>query len=255
MIHPSDLKSRLREEPVFGCFVTFASPAVTEYIAHLGFDFTLLDGEHAAMDSVMIEDMIRASQCAGVPSIVRIPFNRAEHIRKALDSGANGVQVPLVSTAADARAALGPANFPPEGERGVAFLTRAARYGMEPDRASYFERANEAKLVSLHIETPEAVANLDEILEVGGADVYFVGPGDLAVSMGYGREPNHPEVLATMERCVRRIRERGRIAGTLATDVTRSRQVIEWGATYIVTAIQPFVAQGVTQYLRALRKR
>lgn len=121
---------------------------------------------------------------------------------------------------------------------------------MEPDRASYFERANEAKLVSLRIETPEAVANLDEILDVGGADVCVVGPGDPAVSMGHGREPNHPEALATMERWVRRIRERGKIAGTLATDVARSRQVIEWGATYIVTAIQPFVVQGVTSTCR-----
>ena len=255
MIQSSDLKSRLREGPVFGCFVTFASPAVTEFIAHLGFDFTLLDAEHAAMDSVVIEDMIRASQCAGVPAIVRVPFSRAEHVRKALDSGANGVQVPLISDAGEARAALAPANFPPAGERGVAFLTRAARYGMEPDRATYFARANEAKLVSLHIETVEAVRNLDEILEVGGADVYFVGPGDLAVSMGYAHEPNHPEVIATMERCVRRIRERGKIAGTLATDLARSRQVIGWGATYIVTAIQPFVVQGVTQYLKALRQQ
>ncbi|MDQ5850696.1 MAG: aldolase/citrate lyase family protein, partial [Chloroflexota bacterium] len=242
------------EGPVIGCFVTFPSPGLTELTAHLGFEFTLLDSEHTAMDSVMIEDMIRASQCAGVPAIVRIPFNRPEYIRRALDSGANGVQVPMVSTAADARAALAPANFPPHGERGAAFLTRAARYGLEPDRATYFDRANEAKLVSLHIETPEAVRNLDEILEIGGADIYFVGPGDLAVSMGYGREPNHPEVTATIERCIRRIRETGKIAGTLVTDVARSKQVIEWGATYIVTAISPFIIQGATQYLQAVRQ-
>jgi 4-hydroxy-2-oxoheptanedioate aldolase len=254
VIQSSNLKKRLNEGPVFGCFVTFASPGVTEFTAHLGFDFTLLDAEHAAMDGVAIEDMIRASQCAGVPAIVRTPFNRAEYTRKALDSGANGVQIPLISTAADARAALAPSNFPPAGERGVAFLTRAARYGMEPDRATYFERANEAKLVSLHIETVEAVHNLDEILEVEGADVYFVGPGDLAVSMGHGREPNHPEVIATMERCVRQIRNRGKIAGTLATDVARSRQVIEWGVTYLVTAISPFIIQGATQYLKTMRQ-
>jgi 4-hydroxy-2-oxoheptanedioate aldolase len=253
MIQSSNLKTLLRERPTFGCFVTFASPAMTEFIAHLGFDFTLLDAEHGTMDSVGIEDMIRASQCAGVPSIVRVPYSRPEYLRKALDSGANGVQVPLISNADEARAALAPANFPPAGERGVAFLTRAARYGLEPDRATYFTRANEAKLVSLHIETVEAVRNLDEILEVDSADVYFIGPGDLAVSMGYAEQPNHPEVLATMERCIRRIRQRGKIAGTLATDVARSKQVIEWGATYIVTAITPFVVQGIGQYLAALR--
>ena len=251
----SDVKSRLRDGPVFGCFVTFGSPGFTEFTAHLGFEFTLLDAEHAAMDSLVIEDMIRASQCAGVPAIVRVPFNRPEYIRRSLDSGANGVQVPLISTVDDARAALASANFAPGGERGVAFLTRAARFGMEPNRATYFDRANEAKIVSLHIETVEAVQNLDQILELGGADVYFVGPGDLAVSMGYAREPNHPEVVSTIERCIRTIRSRGHVAGTLTTDVPRTKQVIEWGATYIVTALTPFIVHGVTRFLQDLGAR
>lgn len=97
MIDPGFL-SRLRERPQVGCFVTFASPGFTEFVAQLGFDFTLLDSEHAAMDSTHIEDMIRASQCAGVPTIVRVPYNRPEYICRALDSGANGVQVPLINT-------------------------------------------------------------------------------------------------------------------------------------------------------------
>jgi 2-keto-3-deoxy-L-rhamnonate aldolase RhmA len=247
-------KQRLRERPQIGCFVTFASPGLAECIAHLGFDFTLLDAEHAAIDSATIEDMVRASQCAGVPAVVRVPYNRPEYIRRSLDSGANGVQVPLVNSATDAVAALAPSNFAPSGERGVAFLTRAARYGMEAERATYFERANAAKLVSLHIETVEAVQNLDEILEVGGADVYFVGPGDLAVSMGYCQDPGHKEVWQTIERCIRTIRKRGHIAGTLCTDVARTQQAIEWGAHYIVTAISPFLVQGVGNYLRAVRQ-
>ncbi|MGH8031807.1 MAG: HpcH/HpaI aldolase family protein [Luteimonas sp.] len=247
-------KQRLRERPQFGCFVTFASPGLTECIAQLGFDFTLLDAEHAAMDAGPIEDMIRASQCARVPAIVRVPYNRPEYIRRSLDSGADGVQVPLVNTADDARAAVAPAHFAPAGERGVAFLTRAARYGMEPDRATYFERANEAKLVSLHIETVEAVENLDSILDVGGADVYFVGPGDLAVSMGYAKDPGHPVVLQTIDRCIRAITARGLIAGTLCTDAERTQQVIALGANYIVTAISPFLIQGVGAYLRAVRQ-
>jgi 4-hydroxy-2-oxoheptanedioate aldolase len=170
-----------------------------------------------------------------------------------LDSGANGVQVPLISTVEDVRAALAPSNFAPGGERGVAFLTRAARFGMELDRATYFDRANEAKIVALHIETVEAVQNLDQILEFGGADVYFVGPGDLAVSMGYAQEPNHPEVVGTIERCIRTIRSRGHIAGTLTTDAARTKQAIDWGATYIVTALTPFIVQGVTSFLREIK--
>lgn len=253
MIIDATFKRALHERPLVGCFVTFASPGLAEFTAQLGFDFTLLDAEHAAMDSVAIEDMVRASQCAGVPAMVRVPYNRPEHIRRALDSGAHGVQVPLVDTPEMARAAVRPANFAPAGERGVAFLTRAAQYGMERERSTYFERANAAKVVSLHIETVEAVNNLDAILDEGGADVYFVGPGDLAVSMGYAHDPGNAEVWSTIERCIRRIRERGFVAGTLATDATRTRQVIGWGAHYVVTAISPFLIQGVGAYLRDVR--
>jgi hypothetical protein len=120
------------------------------------------------MDTVSIEDIVRAAQAAGAPAMVRVPYNRPEYIRRALDSGADGVQVPLVNSPADAASAVKPANFPPVGERGVAFLTRAAQYGMEKERSTYFERANAAKVVSLHIETVEAVRNLDAILDAGG---------------------------------------------------------------------------------------
>jgi 2-keto-3-deoxy-L-rhamnonate aldolase RhmA len=252
MIDPAFL-TRLREQPQVGCFVSFASPGFTEFIAQLGFDFTLLDSEHAAMDSTDIEDMIRASQCAGVPSIVRVPYNRPEYIRRALDSGANGVQVPLINNAEEARAAVRPALFPGAGERGVAYLTRAARYGMEPDRATYFDRCNATKVVSLHIETVEAVKNLDAILDVGCAEVYFVGPGDLAVSMGYAHDPNNAEVIRTIEHCIRTISKRGFVAGTLCTDLARTELAMEWGAHYLVTAIAPFLMQSVGTYLRAVR--
>ena len=254
MIIDSTFKQRLREKPQIGCFVTFASPGFTEFTGKLGFDFTLLDAEHGAMDTVALEDMIRASQCVGVPAMVRVPYNRPEYIRRALDSGAHGIQVPLVNSAPEATAAVLPANFPPEGERGVAFMTRAADYGTEKDRATYFKRANEARVVSLHIETVEAVRNLDEILEAGGADVYFIGPGDLAVSMGYAHDPNNAEVVTTIEHCIRTIRDRGFIAGTLCTDVTRTKQAIDWGAHYIVTAISPFIIQGVSSYLRQVQQ-
>lgn len=253
-MNDSAFKQRLRQGPQFGCFVTFASPGLTEFTAHLGFDFTLLDSEHAAMDSGALEDMLRASQCAGKPSLVRVPYNRPEYIRRALDSGADGVQVPLVNTANDARVAISSATFPLTGERGVAFLTRAARYGMEPDRATYFDRANENRVVSLHIETVEAVRNLDAILDVGGADVYFIGPGDLAVSMGYARDPNTAEVVACIERCIRHISERGFIAGTFCGDAQRTRQAVDWGANYIVASLTPFLMQGVGSYLRSVRQ-
>ncbi|UTJ49165.1 aldolase/citrate lyase family protein [Atlantibacter subterranea] len=254
MIEPH-WKQRLYHEPLHGCFVTFSSPALCEFTARMGFDFILIDNEHGAMNQETLEDMVRASQCVEVPAIVRVPINRHEYIRRALDFGANGVQVPLVNTARQAREAVSASHFPPRGERGVAFLTRAANYGMCPDKARYIEDADASKLVSVHIETPEAVANLDAILDVEGIDVLFIGPGDLAVSMGYANSPNHPDVMETMENCIRRISQAGKIAGTYVGDADRAAMAIDWGATYLVTAITPYMVQAGTQYLINARKR
>lgn len=254
MIIDDNFKRTLQERPMLGCFVTFASAGLAEFTAHMGFEFTLIDSEHGAMDSTSIEDMVRASQCAGVPAMVRVPYNRPDHIRRALDSGAHGVQVPLINNAEQAQAAVMPSLFPPVGDRGVAFLTRAAQYGTEPDRNTYFARANAARVLSLHIETAEAVRDLDRILDLGGADVYFIGPGDLAVSMGYAHDLQHPDVLRTIERCIRTIRYRGFVAGTLCADAAGTLRAHGWGAHYLVTAISPILIRGVKDYLANVRQ-
>lgn len=184
---------------------------------------------------------------------MHVPYNRLEYIRKALDSGANGVQVPLVSNRKDVLDVVSPANFPPVGERGVAYLTRAACYGQCPDKAAYLTKANETKFVCVHIETMEAVRNIDDLVSADGVDAYFIGPSDLSASMGYAHDPNHPDVWKVVEQCIRTIRGKGKIAGTFAGDVTRSKQVIEWGATYILTAATSFMIQGAAKYLKELR--
>jgi 2-dehydro-3-deoxy-L-rhamnonate aldolase len=246
-------KDRLQTEPLLGCFVTFASPAICEFTAEIGFDFTLIDNEHGLMNDETLENMVRASQAADCPSIVRIPFNQPDYIRRALDFGANGIQVPLVNDVADAHKVVKASHFPPFGERGVAFQTRPARYGMVRDKAAYLRDADRAKLVAVHVETVEAVDRLDALLEVEGIDVYFVGPGDLAVSMGYPHDLNHPDVLGVVDKTIGRIRDRGRIAGTYVGDATRGRQVIEAGAHFVVTILTPHMVRGGQEFLGALR--
>lgn len=117
----SDMKKRIDERPMFGCFVTFPSPSLTEFIAQMGFDFTCIDNEHGIMDNMVMENMIRGSQCAGVPSIIRTPVNRSEYIQKALDSGANGIQIPMVNTLDEVKEAVNAAHYPPIGKRGFDF--------------------------------------------------------------------------------------------------------------------------------------
>jgi 4-hydroxy-2-oxoheptanedioate aldolase len=248
----SPWKERLYHEPLFGCFITFDSPGITEFTAALGFDFTLIDNEHGSMSQSTIENMIRASQGVGVPAVVRVANNGYEHTQKALDMGSNGIQVPMINTVEDAKKVVSLANFPPLGNRGTAYLTRAARYGLCGDKQEYLAKANATKLVSVHVETVESVKNLDELLEVDGIDTYFVGPGDLSSSMGYA--PGHPEVLKVVESCIRKIKAKGKIAGTYTGDVESSKRVIDWGATYIVTAITTYMAAGAQQFLKELKK-
>ncbi len=244
-------KKQLHEKPQIGCFVTFASPAICEWMARLGFDFTLIDNEHGNIDQSVVEDMVRASQAAGVPSIVRVTTNKYDHVQKALDMGANGVQIPMINSMADAREVVRLANFPPVGERGTAYLTRAANYGLYPDKTGYLKLANETKFTGIHIETTEAVNNLDELLSVDEIDMYFIGPGDLSSSMGLA--PGHEEVWKVTEDCIRKIRQAGKIAGTFTGDVASTQKVIDWGAHYVVTAINGYVNAGVKQFLEGVR--
>ena len=249
----SQWKAKLKTTPQFGCFITFASPAITEFTAQIGFDFTLIDNEHGCMNQETVEDMVRASQCANVPAIVRIPYNRAELGRRALDFGANGIQIPLIDTKLNAEEVASYSHFEPNGKRGVAFLTRAANYGMTINKKSYLEQANENNLVVIHIETVEALNNLDEILAVDGIDVLFVGPGDLAISMGYADNPNDKKVIQTINSTLQKISDAGKIAGTYVNDSERAKQVIECGAKYIVTSLNHFMINGAKDFLAKSR--
>lgn len=248
-----DWKSTMKEKPLFGCFVTYPLPDLAEFTAALGFDFILIDNEHGIMTHNTLCDMVRASQGLGVPAVVRCTANEYEHVQKALDMGANGVQVPLVNTVEDAKKIIKLANFAPIGQRGTAYLPRAASYGLiEGDKCEYRRLANKVKLISAHIETVEAVQNLDDILKVDGIDVYFIGPGDLSSSMDL--PVNDPKVKEVTKSCIQKITAAGKIAGTYVGTPEATKEAIDWGARYLVTAITGYMATGAKTYLKAVRE-
>lgn len=247
-----DWKSVLYERPLFGCFVTFPLADMAEYTAALGFDFLLIDNEHGVMSQTILNEMVRASQCEGVPAVVRVATNEYDHIQKALDFGANGVQAGLINTAADAKKLVDLTHYAPMGKRGTAYLPRASSYGMVGDKVAYRQEANRVKLVSAQIETVEAIENLDEILAVDGIDVYFVGPGDLSSSMN--KATNDPEVMALIESTIRRIAAARKIAGYYVGNAQDTKQAIEWGARYLVTAITPYMTAGARKYLADVKE-
>lgn len=247
----SPWKDVMKEKPLIGCFVTFALPDIAEYTAALGFDFLLIDNEHGVMEQPVLADMVRASQCAGVPAVIRCTEKSYDHIQKALDFGANGIQLPLVNNAENAKRVVDMANFPPDGKRGVAFLPRAASYGLVDDKKAYLKQANATKLLCCQVETKEALDNLDEILAVEGIDVYFIGPGDLSTSLGMNT--TDPEFLAIVEKTIKKIVAAGRNAGYYVGNVAAAKQAMDWGAKYLVTAITQYMAAGAKKFLLDVR--
>lgn len=227
------LKEKLsRGELTLGLFVPFYAPSLVEIIGYAGLDFIVIDNEHGAFTDGQIEELIRAAELTGLAAIVRVSYDNSG-IQKALDRGAKGVQVPMVNTKADAQAVIRKAKFPPYGTRGTAYSVRAARFGNDSGR-EYLEAANRNTLVIVHIETPHAVENFDEIISVPGIDIAFIGPTDLSVTMGYQLEgPNHPAVKAVITELLRKGREKGVTMGIMAGSIDDIGQCAGEGAKFV----------------------
>ena len=214
-----------------GLWFTLASNYAVETVASAGFDWILLDMEHAPNELESLLSQLQA--CAGYPSthpVVRVPWNDAVTIKRVLDVGAQSILVPMVSSAEEARAAVAATRYPPAGVRGVAGTTRATRFGRIP---GYATRAHEELCVLVQVETAQALAELDAILAVDGVDGVFIGPADLHASLGYPGELHHPAVWPKIEDAMRRIRAAGRAPGFLTPSEPDARRVLELGAQFV----------------------
>jgi 2-keto-3-deoxy-L-rhamnonate aldolase RhmA len=208
-------KHRLQQgHHTVGIWISFPSPSVVEVIAGMGPDWLMIDTEHGAADWERVEDLIRAMQGTSVTPLVRVDGNDPVLIKKALDRGALGVLVPLVSTAEAARAAVAASRYPPDGIRGVAG-TRASRYGA--DLPQYFASWNREVLVACQIETMEALNNVDSIAAVPGLDVLFIVPNDLSAALNCFRQFDHPDFIRAVDRILAAARRHHLATGYMAT--------------------------------------
>jgi 4-hydroxy-2-oxoheptanedioate aldolase len=239
-------------EPVFGCFFRYAEPSLAEYVAMLGWDFIVFDAEHGTLQPREVEDLCRAVEPHGVTPLVRVTANRSHLILRFLDTGAHGVMVPVVSTSAGAEEAVRAVKYPPRGERGLAG-TRASRWGLEEGLAAYVERANRETLVVLHIETAEAVEAIDELVAIDGVDVLYLGPIDLSQSLGHTGEPNHPAVVAAMERVAEAVVASDKALGIWATTTAATQEWLARGARYFATGLEPLLRGSMTAHLEHAR--
>lgn len=213
-----------------GLWCSIPDSGNVEMLAGCGYDWLLLDTEHAAMGPVDTLPLMQAAAPYDVTTIVRPGWNNPVEIKKLLDCGAQSLLIPYVQNAVEATEAVAAVRYPPAGIRGVAGMTRGSRYGAIKD---YARHAHEEICLLLQVETTEALSNLEAIAAVDGVDGIFIGPADLAASMGHAGEPSHPEVKAAVIEAVHRIRKAGLPAGILTLDQAFLRDVAEAGALFI----------------------
>jgi 4-hydroxy-2-oxoheptanedioate aldolase len=179
------VRDRLRRgEPSIGTWLSLPSPEAAEFISTTGFDWLVVDTEHNAIDIRTLGQMFTAMAPSGIAPMVRIPWNTPENIKRVLDAGAWGIVVPMVNSRAEAEQAVEAMKYPPMGVRSVGGSRHALSF--DTPASEYFAHANEQVLVVLQIEHIDGVNNVDEILSVPGVDACFIGPNDLAASMGLG---------------------------------------------------------------------
>lgn len=215
-----------------GTFSKITDPAIVEALALAGFEFTIIDNEHTAMNKESMVNLIRAAEIHNLPATVRVRESSTADILQALDAGALGVQVPQVESKAEAQKVVDAVKYAPLGKRGYAASQRSARYGtMNP--TEYAHLANENTMVSVYCETAASIDNLDEILTVDQVDIIFIGPFDLSQALGVTGQPAHPRVIDAIQTITRKTRAAGKAAGIIAANPTQTRQWLDMGIQYI----------------------
>jgi 2-keto-3-deoxy-L-rhamnonate aldolase RhmA len=231
----TSLKSRLlaSREPRFGTWISSSSLVCLDALKDMGFDWFVIDTEHAAVNPETLAAMVSVLGGDGPTPLVRVGKLDQYLVKQALDSGSQGVLVPLVNTEDQAKAAVAFAKYPPDGARGAA-ATASSRYGME--LSSYLRTANSETLVGVQIESREALDHLEGIASVGGVDLLFVGPQDLTLSMGLLDDRKNPRVRDAMQQVVEACERHGKVPGTLVIDPEERKRAVELGFRFISLA-------------------
>ncbi|MBL8344421.1 MAG: 2-dehydro-3-deoxyglucarate aldolase [Rubrivivax sp.] len=245
------LRGRGAKPPV-GTWIVSASPIVAEAVGHAGFDWGVLDMEHAPLDLMTLVHLLQAVGNTKMVPVVRVPWNDTVMVKRVLDAGAETLLFPFIQNAEEAARAVAATRFPPDGVRGMAAMGRASRYGTTPD---FYRAANKQIGVVVQLESPQAIAQLETIAAVPGVDALFVGPGDLSGTMGHVGQLTHPAVMALMADAAQRARAIGKPIGSVGTTpevVTRYRAA---GYDFLAVASDlALLMRGATAAAQALRQ-
>ena len=250
MLTGNSFKAALQAgQPQIGLWVSMAEPYLAEVSATAGFDWLLIDGEHAPNDVRSILAALQAVAPYRSQPVVRPVNDDPALIKQLLDIGAKSLLVPMVDTADQAGRVVAATRYPPHGIRGVgSAIARASRWNA---RSDYMEVADSEICLLVQAETVTAMDNLQAICNVDGVDGVFIGPADLCASMGHRSNPGHPDVQAVIERGIATIVASGKAAGILTSDNRLARRYLGLGATFVATGVDVLVFANAARALAA----
>lgn len=237
----------LAGKPLYGCWSSLASHISTEVIGVAGFDWILLDGEHAPNDISTFVPQMMALKNSASAVIARPSWNNTVEIKRLLDAGFFNFLVPFIETADEAQKAVEATRYPPQGVRGVSVSTRSNGFGSVPE---YFKQINDNICVMVQIESRKGVAAARDIGAIEGVDSLFVGPSDLAAAYGHLGNPSHPEVQAAIAEVFAASKACGKPSGILAPVEADARRYAQMGATFIGVGSDLGLLRGASQALR-----
>jgi len=214
----------------YGVWLVSGAPATAEALGSAGFDFLVVDTEHTPIEPPQVAEILRTMAGTPASAVVRPAWNDMVLIKRLLDAGAQTLLMPFVQNADEAKRAVAYTRYPPDGVRGVAAVQRASRWG---NVANYAKTAAQEICVIVQIETAAAMDNLPAIAAVPGADSTFIGPADLAASMGHLGDFNHPDVQAKIKHGVELCRKAGKPVGTVGPNPEMVLRYLEYGFTWI----------------------
>lgn len=247
------VKEKLRRgEPVIGVFVGTADPRLVEICGHAGFDYVLLDAEHAPFNEREIENLVRAAELSGMPAFVRVPANRHDVISRVLDVGAWGIMVPQVHNRQEAEAAVQSVKYAPTGSRGSS-VPRVTGFGAAMGFREWTELSNRETVVIVQIENRDAVENLSEIMQVPGVDAFELGQSDLSQSFGVPGSTEDPRVRDYLERAIKTVLGAGRALGDTTNNPTEAAALLRQGYRMVACGLEDLLAEGGRNFVTGAR--
>jgi 4-hydroxy-2-oxoheptanedioate aldolase len=235
-----------------GLWSSLCSNIVAEILAGSGFDWIVVDTEHAPNELTDVLGQLQAMVGGTAEPVVRPAWNDAVLIKRILDIGGRSILVPFVQNADEARKAVAATRYPPLGIRGVSVAPRANRYGRVP---GYHHKAHDEICVLVQVETRAAAGEIEAIAAVEGVDGIFIGPSDLAADLGHLADPRHPEVQAVIADACRRIRAAGKAAGILTGDAGDAARYLEAGFTFVAVGSDAGVlSQGASKLVAEFKR-